>query len=173
MSTPGNRCARIVLAGLALLGGGIAASALPLITNAVVTEGADAAELPPKFTGQTFNHGNEGANFVVPPFGEDVPVFNDRAHEWNGAGEELPIPAYLAGGEYLMFSNDDRDNSPYRVVVTLSEEADVYLLIDNRHPDGDNATPPEHRSHDALGDRRWLAAGEERVESKCRPGGSR
>jgi hypothetical protein len=142
MSVSTNIHAAIVLASLSMVGGVAPVFGLPLITNAVVTEGADAAELPPKFTGQTFDHPNEGAGFTVPSFGEDVPCFNDRNHEWNGAGEQLPIPTYLAGGEYLMFPNDDRDNSPYRVVVTLSEESDVYLLIDNRHPDGVNSTPP-------------------------------
>lgn len=131
------------LAGITLLAVGASPGwALPLITDAVVTEGLDAAELPPKFTGQTFDHPNEGAGFLVPLFGEDVPCFNDRNHEWNGASAEVPIPDYLVGGEYLMFPNDDRENNPYQVVITVSEEVDVYLLIDNRHPDGDNTTPP-------------------------------
>lgn len=140
------RLSRGLLAGSVavafLAGGAPGALALPIVTGAVVVDGADPAELPPQFTGQTFTHPNEGANFTVPAFGEDVPTFNDRNHEWNGASASLPIPRYLLGAEYIMFPNDDRDNDPYVVEITLSADADVYLLIDNRHPDGVNTTPP-------------------------------
>lgn len=133
---------RVLAAGMAVGLGMTAGWSLPIITDAQIIEGADPVEQPPKFTGQTFDHPNEGAGFTVPFFGEDVPCFNDRNHEWNGASASLPLPGYLVGGEYVMFPNDDRDNDPYVVEITLSQPADVYLLIDNRHPDGVNTTPP-------------------------------
>ncbi len=119
-----------------------AALAQSLITSVELVEGWDGIELPPYYTGQTFDHPDEGAGFTVPRFGEEAPAFNDRTHEWNGASAELPLPSYLVGGEYIMFPNDDRDNDPYVVEVTVSAPALLYLLIDNRLGGSPNTTPP-------------------------------
>ena len=56
----------------------------------------------------------------------------------------LPIPPYLVGQEYIMSGNDNRDNAGYRLDVTISARATVYMLIDNRlgAPNSSNADPP-------------------------------
>jgi hypothetical protein len=69
-------------------------------------------------------------------------MFVDRNHQWNGATTDLPIQDYLMGGEYIMSGNDNRDNPDYRLDITLSAPALVYMLIDDRLPDGVNTTPP-------------------------------
>ena len=122
----------------------------PIITSLVETDG----DGPPtaKSTGQTFDVLNGPAGYTVPPFGEDVLAFTDRVHQWNGASTTLPIPAYLAGGEYIMIRNDNRENPTLKLDVTVSEAAVVYVLVDNRLTDGDGATPPDFSS----GSMSWL-----------------
>lgn len=129
---------------------------LPVITDVVETGGDNEATdtITARFTGQTWNttvadeptlNTPVGTPFTVPVFGEEVPCFVDRAHQWNGATLELPIPEYLLGAEYIMCGNDNRDNAAYQLDITVSDAAVVYLLIDNRYPNGkDNATPPNY-----------------------------
>ena len=107
----------------------------------VVETGGD-GEPASKFTGQTFDHANLGAGYTVPFLGEDVGAFTDRAHQWNGAATAVRIPYYLDGSEYIMSRNDNRDNYPFQMDVTITANADVYLLIDNRLRDGDGGNPP-------------------------------
>ena len=83
-----------------------------------------------------------GANYTVGLLQEDAPAYVDRAHQWNGATALLPLPAYLVGGEYVMAGNDNKDNATYRLEITLSEPANVYLLVDNRNGDANAADPP-------------------------------
>jgi hypothetical protein len=115
-------------------------SALPIITDISQTGGIETK--PPKFTGQTFDHPNLGAGYTVPFFDENVAAFNDRVHQWNGATVTLPLPEYLVGGEYIMLANDNRGNDQKVTVVTISQPSLVYVLVDNRLPDGVNSTPP-------------------------------
>ena len=77
----------------------------------------------------------------------------DRTHQWNGATNTLPLPDYLVGGEYIMCGNDNRDNTSYKLDITVSEAALVYMLIDNRLSDGDGSTPPDF----STGSMSWLA----------------
>lgn len=119
-----------------------AAWALPTITAIEVLDDSNPAEGIPRFTGETFTHPNLGANYTVPFFGEEAACFIDRNHQWNGASTTLGIPQYLAGAEYIQFGNAQRDNDPFLIQITLADASDVYLLIDNRHPDGVNTTPP-------------------------------
>jgi fibronectin type 3 domain-containing protein len=135
MKTP----VRLLLTAMAGLLIGPAAHALPIITQVVET-GGDGAPTA-KFTGETFTGATIGT-YTVPLFGEDVKSFADRLHEWNGATPSLPIPDYLLGGEYIMIRNDNRDNTSLRLDITLSSAAHVYVLVDNRLPDGVNTTPP-------------------------------
>jgi hypothetical protein len=114
--------------------------ALPIITDITQTGGIETK--PPKFTGQTFDHPNLGAGYTVPFFDEDVPAFNDRLHQWNGAAATLPLPDYLVGGEYILLANDNRSNDQLVTTVTISQPSLVYVLVDNRLPDGINSTPP-------------------------------
>ncbi|HVR37392.1 MAG TPA: Ig-like domain-containing protein [Methylomirabilota bacterium] len=115
-----------------------------LIINQVVETGGD-GPVEAKWTGQVFDHPNLGPGFTVQYFAEDVPAFTDRVHQWNGATAALPLPPYLVGGEYIMIRNDNRDNLPFQLDVTLNQDALVYILIDNRHgePASPNTTPPD------------------------------
>ena len=156
-STPIQRRPKLGPAALAaayLLLGSSGALALPIITNVVETGGDNEATdtIPAKWTGVSWNATVAGepvagiaigTPYTVPPFGEDVPAFVDRNHQWNGATAVLPIPPYLLGGEYIMIGNDNRDNATLQLDITLSEGAYVYILVDNRLTDGDAANPPE------------------------------
>lgn len=117
--------------------------ALPIITSVTQTGGDDNANTPAQFTGQTYTHPNLGANYRVPAFGEEVAAFRDRVHQWTAATPAIPLPKYLLGGEMIQIRNDNRDNVDLRLDVTLSADAVVYLLIDNRRGDGNGANPPE------------------------------
>jgi hypothetical protein len=139
----------------------------PLIVE-VVEIGGDAEPTDTvlaTWTGQTFSNGVSGEflePFKVPAFGEDVPAMVDRTHQWNSATPTVLIPDYLLGAEYIMSGNDNRDNIPYELVITLSESAYVYLLIDDRMGDGNNADPPNYpdwqgdRNGDGLPDMGWV-----------------
>lgn len=127
--------------------------AFPIITSVVETGGDNEATdtIVAKWTGVTWNTtmANEpilntpaGTPYTVPAFGEGVPCMVDRAHVYGAASPTLPIPSYLAGGEYIMIGNDNRDNTAFRLDITVSEPALVYLLIDNRRYDASNADPP-------------------------------
>jgi hypothetical protein len=94
----------------------------------------------------TFSNGIAGEfqnPYTVLPFGEDVPAYVDRTHQWNGATVDLPLPSYLVGGEYIMIGNDNRDNANLRLDITVTEDVLVYMLIDNRLTDGGAGDPPE------------------------------
>lgn len=136
----------------ALLWSSLAASAFPIITNVVETGGFNEATdtVTAKWTGVTFVNGvaNEplpntpaDAPYTVGLFGNYAPCFVDRNHRWTNAAGIL-LPPYLAGQEYIMIGNDNRDRMAFRLDVFLAVEADVYLLIDNRLGDGDNANVP-------------------------------
>lgn len=140
---------------LLCVGAAAGLQALPVITQVVETGGDNEATdtIPAKFTGETWTvtQANEpiagalvGDPFTVGVFGEEAPCFVDRNHQWNGATVDLPIPDYLVGAEYIMSGNDNRDNVDYRLDITVSEPAIIYMLIDNRYPDGTNTTPPNY-----------------------------
>lgn len=138
------RRAGLTLAALALAAA--SASAFPILTNVVETGGDNEPTdtITAKWTGVTWltTIANEpvpstpvGTPFTVPPFGEDVPAYVDRAHEWNGATTTLPIPGYLLGGEYIMVGNDNRDNNPFQLDLYVSEPCVVFMLVDWRNGD--------------------------------------
>ncbi len=161
------------LTGLAL---GLALSAgvraLPVITDVVETGGDNEPTdtITAKWTGVTWDRtvaneptpGAVGTPFTVPFFGEEVPAFVDRNHEWTGATPTVLIPKYLLGGEYIMCGNDNRDNPDYRLDVTIAKKSFVYLLIDDRLGDGSNANPPNYpdwsltRTGASEPDMRWV-----------------
>jgi hypothetical protein len=109
-----------------------------------------------KFSGQTFTVVNGSStlrsDYTVPRFGEDVLAMTDRLHEWNAVGtngvttNNIPLPGYLVGAEYVLIANNNRDNPNLTVTVELASPAWVYLLIDNRIGDNDAATPPDFTS---------------------------
>jgi hypothetical protein len=145
-----QRVGLVALASWGLL----ATPAWAIITNVVETGGDNEATdtITAKWTGTTWpiSVANEptpgavvGENYVVGTFGDLAPAFVDRNHRYvNDAGNSLPIPAYLVGGDYIMSGNDNRDNATYELDVTISSVATVYMLIDNRLSDTSNANPP-------------------------------
>ncbi len=155
-----------------------ALQALPVITNVVETGGDDERDaegnpydtIVAKWTGVTWNRtvaneptpGAVGTPFTCGFFGEEVPAFVDRNHEWTGATPTLLIPKYLLGGEYIMCGNDNRDNPDYQLEVTIAKKSFVYLLIDDRLGDGSNANPPNYpdwtadRTGDGIPDMVWV-----------------
>ena len=124
------------------------------ITNVVETGGDNEPTdtITAKWTGVTWDVtvNNEpvpglvvGQPYTAGFFGNLAPVFVDRGHRYaNDAANNFSIPAYLVGGEYIMSGNDNRDNAGYRLDVSVSTPARVYMLIDNRLSDGSNANPP-------------------------------
>jgi hypothetical protein len=52
------------------------------------------------------------------------------------------IPDHLKGHEYVMTSNDDRDNRFYELDVTVSEACTLYLYVDWRVGDDDDTDGP-------------------------------
>jgi len=125
------------------------------IVNVVETGGdAEATDtILAKWSGQTWpvTVANEpvpgaviGQNFTAGLFGHQAPAFVDRNHRYTDvtASNTLPIPPYLVGQEYILSGNDNRDNPTYKLDVTISTSATVYMLIDNRLSDASNANPP-------------------------------
>jgi hypothetical protein len=133
----------------------MACSVLPAsaanILNVVETGGDDEATdtIQAKWTGQTWNVtiGGEpipaavvGEPYTAIPFGSEAPAFVDRNHRYfDDAGNILP---YLAGQEYILSGNDNRDNAGYQLEVTVAAASTVYLLIDNRLSDTSGGDPP-------------------------------
>lgn len=149
-----GRILRTTLACLmALTLGTLPTLAFPLITNVVETGGDNEATdtITAKWTGVVWNTtvGNEptlntpiGTPFLVPAFGNGAPTFVDRAHRYTNASGTVTIPSYLAGGEYIMSGNDNRDNVSYQLDISVSEPAIIFMLVDNRLTDGANGDPP-------------------------------
>lgn len=124
------------------------------ITNVVETGGDNEPTdtIAAKWTGATWQVtvANEpvpgavvGQDYTAGTFGDLAPAFVDRAHRYiNDAAGGLPLPAYLVGQEYILSGNDNRDNATYRLDVTVAAPSTVYMLIDNRLTDTNNADPP-------------------------------
>lgn len=133
-------------------------SGAAIITSVVETGGDNEASdtISARYTGQTWNVtvANEpvagavvGSPYTVGAFGHLAPAFVDRGHAYandpgTGGGNAQPIPTYLLGLEYIMSGNDNRDNTGYRLDITLSSAARIYMLVDNRLTDANNANPP-------------------------------
>ena len=88
-----------------------------------------------------------GSSYTAGTFGSAAPAFVDRAHRYlddpgTGGFPAQAIPTYLVGMEYIMSGNDNRDNASYRLDITLSSAARIYMLVDNRLGDTVNGTPP-------------------------------
>jgi len=141
-----------------------------LILNVVETGGDNEATdtISARWTGQIFNVSvaNEpfpgaviGNPFTVPTFGSSAPTFVDRNARYFNNPTNISIPGYLVGSEYIMSGNDNRDNATYRLDVTVSTAARVYMLIDNRLNDGSGANPPTFTTTNMqwILDQGWLA----------------
>lgn len=144
----------LLAVSLALSAASAAPVAAALITNVVEVGGDNEATdtIAAKWSGVQWNvtiadepvpGALVGGSYTAGLFQHLAPAFVDRNHRYvDDVGNNLPIPAYLAGGEYILSGNDNRDNTPYRLDVTVSGPATVYMLIDNRLSDGNGATPP-------------------------------
>src|ERR1051325_1134799 len=128
-------------------------SATPIITSVVETGGDNEATdtVTAKKTGDTYNAGIAGepvpglpanALYTVGFYQNGAPCYVDRNHRHTNAAPAVPLPAYLVGGEYLMIGQDNRDNNPFTLDITVGLAVDAYLLIDNRLGDANNANPP-------------------------------
>lgn len=125
-----------------------------VITDVVETGGDNEATdtILAKWTGQTWSVtiANEpvpglavGDLYTAGTFGSGVPAYLDRNHRYlDDVPNNLPIPGYLVGFDYILSGNDNRDNASYRLDVTVNSPVTVYMLIDNRLSDGDNMNPP-------------------------------
>jgi hypothetical protein len=104
-----------------------------------------------------------GDLYTVGLFGSGAPSYVDRNHRYfDDTPNNLPVPAYLSRLEYIMSGNDNRDNATYRLDVTVSADARVYMLIDNRLGEatpGNNLDPPTFgpTSMQWILDQGWLA----------------
>jgi hypothetical protein len=129
------------LIGMATL---VALSTIPVSAPAQIITGVEELGggldgVPPHYTGQTFDHEVEGADFTVPFLDEDVPFFVDRSHEYNGSTPAVTIASLgLVGAEYVMMANDNRGVLDYELNVELGRTADAFIFIDTRLP-----APPE------------------------------
>ena len=63
---------------------------------------------------------------IAGPLVEDALVFVDRTYEYE------QIPEALVGAEYIKVANNDKKTQYYELDVTLSQDATMYLLLDNR-----------------------------------------
>ncbi|MFN3148864.1 FecR domain-containing protein [Bremerella sp.] len=79
--------------------------------------------------------GDSNAKFymvVSGGFREDALVYVDRKYEWNGL-DKRGIPQELIGADYIRTFNDDKHRKDIDITLTLSREADVYILVDQRY----------------------------------------
>lgn len=138
-----------------VLAAGVATPARAINILNVVETGGDnepTDTITAKWTGQTWpiSVANEpvpgaavGGSYTTGLFGHEAPGFVDRNHRYHDdLANNLPVPAYLVGQEYIMSGNDNRDNASYRLDVSVASASTVYMLIDNRLQDGANGDPP-------------------------------
>ncbi len=118
----------------------------------VVERGGDTDRPSAMATGVTFDIQNPTGTVLVPSytvgtFGENAKAMTDRVHDYNAASGTVPLPSYLVGKEYIMIANNNRDNAAFALDITIAHHSLVYLLIDNRLGDNDNANPPDFNTY--------------------------
>jgi hypothetical protein len=93
-------------------------------------------------------------NRIMPHgFREDCRAYVDRLHEWNGV-DTRGLPPFLLDGDYVMTFNDDKIVSEIEIAVTLSQPANLYLLVDDR------VAPPDWLKRDFV-DTNWDVGSDE------------
>ena len=60
------------------------------------------------------------------PLGDGVQAYVDRTHLFQD------VPPILIGAEYVLMSNDDKDNPYHELQITIAKPCTLYLIIDNR-----------------------------------------
>lgn len=86
---------------------------------------------------------------------EDVLAYADRPrHEWNGV-DELGIPEYLLGADYIKPFNSDKLRDDVQITVAVARPARLFVFVDDR------VEPPSWlpESFEKSGDRIGLDAG--------------
>ncbi len=74
---------------------------------------------------------------------EDVLSHSDRTHQYNGANATDTIASLgLLGADYVQIANNDRSVANFSLTVNVVGTVDLYLFIDDRVGDGNNANPP-------------------------------
>jgi hypothetical protein len=138
---------------IALLAAAVPAAAANL-TSVVETGGDNEATdtITAKWTGVTWNATVAGEPklelavgdpYTAGVFGHEAAAYVDRAHRWYSySASSIELPSYLVGQEYIITGQDNRDNATYKLDLTLSYDSTVYLLIDDRLSDANNANPP-------------------------------
>lgn len=153
---PTKQVQRVVRAVATLIiGASMTLSVTAGLIDGVVESGGDneaTDTILAKWTGQTWSVtiANEpvpglivGDLYTAGTFGSGAPAFLDRNHRYfDDTANNLPVPGYLVGAEYILSGNDNRDNAGYRLDVTVNAPAVAYMLIDNRLADANNANPP-------------------------------
>lgn len=139
------RLPRLFLA-MAILSAGHSAAYATITSVAETNLGADAAAIIVNggFNEDVLaladrNHEHNGARFSDALNGLFVsglaPVASGLAAQFNlteNTVVNVPLPAYMVGGDYVRFANDARDNVGYTATITASAPSKWYLLIDNR-----------------------------------------
>lgn len=64
-------------------------------------------------------------------FGEDKRAYVDRHHQWNGVSK-AGLPEFLKGADYVLPFNNDKHARDLEITVTLSSEAELFVLFDKR-----------------------------------------
>jgi hypothetical protein len=96
---------------------------------------------------------------VIPHgFHEDCRAYVDRLHQWNGVDPRGLAP-FLLGGDYVMTYNDDKIASEIEIAVSVSQPANLYVLIDDR------VTPPDWLKRDFV-DTNWDVGSDEGWEDR-------
>jgi hypothetical protein len=60
------------------------------------------------------------------PLGDAAQAYADRTHVYRN------VPEALVGAEYVLMSNDDKDNPYHELHITIAQAGTLYLIIDNR-----------------------------------------
>jgi len=74
--------------------------------------------------------------YEIVPHGlrEDALAYADRPeHEWNGI-DQNGMPSYLVGADYIKPFNNDKMRKDFKLSVTLSQPARLFVFFDNRIP---------------------------------------
>ncbi|HMJ88884.1 MAG TPA: hypothetical protein VK530_03665, partial [Candidatus Acidoferrum sp.] len=137
--SPVRRLANFCSAFLLLIASTHAAQVITSVTET----GGDGTVLA-QWTGNSFTGIAPLGAYTVPPFGNHAKVFVDRSHAWTNATAAILIPPYLVGHDYIMARNDSRENTGFRLAVTVAQDVIVYMLVDNRIGDttANNNNPP-------------------------------
>lgn len=79
-------------------------------------------------TGVSRGGTSENTPPVIAPnsLNEDELCYVDRTHQYNA------VPLNLLGTEYIMVSNSDKTQADYSLDVTISQDASLFLFLDNR-----------------------------------------